>query len=1278
MDHHENQPTQSDEPVADAFPEAASHQSPYSSFLRLLNESDFLAHLHLLGSHETGSAAPRTQGFLQPKQPNDSPGLLHGRVLDQGLSEISARPVVSPFRAGELGPNQRDNLAGIAASTPLKAPANAALVSAASLASDPFDDNLDSALLKLAPPKMPSMLSEESAAVPGNQLVLVNSALKPSSQTVDEGPLESKGPPRVLDDRPQDEDDLDALLSDDPDVSYADVGPQHQFGDYDTYFQNKYKKQQVADRDYIHWEKQRRVANGQLADIPRIFAGCKIFVNGNTSPTLPVIHKLVILHGGIFLSHLLNKGAATHIICDRLTPRKRIQFKNYKVVRAKWISDCVEKETLLDWKQYRLIDDVEPLQKLLGFEKIGEVGSREHGVSEQGLEFDNDDGNAAGEESMTGEARHEDGRLEEVLADDLAAGDFEVERDDGRLQPKLDLEILQTGKEINNLDTEVYEQLSDSNSLEDPAESPPNPPPPKVDPKRVFEQNADLSGSESEFREEPEALAALEEAQDDSNLSQLKVSKPRQLYAQMDAKHPEFLKHFFANSRLHHLSTWKADLKSKFVRLVALGGLPGPKNPSAEPVIMHVDFDCFFAAASALRHPELKLDKDPIAVSHGGKSSDVASCNYVARKFGVSNGMWLGRAKERCPDLHVVDYDFEAYEKFSHAFYTYLISKKIFDSIFPVLIDEVLVDATSFCDSEDVFGAVENLCADIRHDILQITGCSVSIGASKNVMLAKMANRKAKPNGHFYLHENIQEFLDEASFSDLPGIGWGLSLKLAEQLNLDAPREIKIGQVRELTLRRLSNIFGEKLGPKIYDNCRGRDSTSIKLDLSSSEVLLGRKTVSVDVNYGIRFDTFVQAETFLMSLARELHSRLIDLGACGSAITLKLARRAADAPVNPPKFMGLGKCNFFSRSSSLGVATNDWGILGSEMRALFRTLNIPPQELRGIAVSLTKLEDIESVKKQRQQKLVFTANPARNRPKLANSSQDFPFAERISTGDSVDWAVFNQLPDDIRHELKKELLRRGIRVSGNEVSPSKKAGGGKAYMQQLFPTQPNGEFKMKRVMESPTKKKRKLNESPKKRASESREASPTPYNDTVSYDEAVLAEIPSSIRNEFMEELEWQKKHKLLGFVSMRTKLEQRQAMENTIKESVIDQKWLDVQDGLEVDFNGAKISAHDLRSQLQEWVAFSVQDGGPHPMDAEMIQEHLTTLVNRGKITRAVVLLDAADAELRTQQSILSMCGSLPDKEEVMKCGLADCRRWLVQIRAGVVDACAKKNVFL
>lgn len=1114
--------------------------------------------------------------------------------------------------------------------------------------SDPFDDDLDSFLLKFQPDKaederlapatqedaVASSRTESNEEIPGNQLAGIKKTL--SGDSPEDSVVATN------DAAAGDEVDDDAF--DDGDTTmFADVGPLHEFGDYGTYFQNKHLKQQKADAAYIEWEKQRRAASGEEIEGKDIFAGCVIFVNGNTVPSLGVIHKLVILHGGVFLNYLTSKGAATHIVCDKLTPRKRIQLRNYRVVRAQWVADCVKEKKLLNWRDYRLIDDVDYDQKRLGFAVADETTLR----SEELAEVEGEEHFHLQIEEQVEHEQMKDGLIDsvEVLEHD------EMKHDDGLLEGEHRFE-----------DGSIEETAANESSDPMDASSPKNSP----------------------------------HARTQSQMVELKLAQDRSHTYAMDAKHPDFLKHFFANSRLHHLSTWKADLRARFLRMVAKRaqeeGLiktevkeAAISKPSSDNIVLHIDFDCFFALASALSHPELDMARDPIAVSHGGKSSDVASCNYVARKLGVSNGMWLGRARERCPHLKVIDYDFNTYEKHSNSFYNYLLSKKVFDSIFPILIDEALVDATSYCKGKDA-SFIEDLCQEIRKDIHELTKCTVSVGASKNVLLAKLATKEAKPNGFFHLHKDIEEHLEGCKLMDLPNVGWHISEKLANELRLDVnPKELMIKDVKSLTQKRLTDVLGEKLGRKVFELCRGIDHTSILLDLSSSETLLGRKTVSVDVNFGIRFDTFDQAEFFLMQLARELHKRLIALGVCGSVLTLKLARRAPDAPRITPKFLGLGICDFFSRSSRLGVPTNDWGILGSEMKALFRVMNIPVEDLRGVAVSVGKLEDVDVVKKQRQQRLEFNKPRDKKVAQSLQSSQLNPYADSVTGSDSIDWNVFNMLPEDIKRELKRELLRRGIPVSNKEVSPTKKLSasesGGKVYLQQMFPTQANGPFKVTRVIESP-KKKKKLGISPKKSMSPVKPPlSPTPFNETVSYDEDVLGEIPTLIREEFFKDLAWQRKNKKLNPVSMRDMIEKKNENMRAIGDSEINVDWLRAQRRAMIveSITGECFNLEETIAQVKDWVRLSVAHRGPHPDDVSVFTQYLISLASQGNINLCAAILRHIEAEIQVQNSILNMCKKEDKQSDILRSGIEDWQnQFHKNLKGALLMFLSQKNIKL
>ncbi|GLI64744.1 hypothetical protein VaNZ11_008111, partial [Volvox africanus] len=79
-------------------------------------------------------------------------------------------------------------------------------------------------------------------------------------------------------------------------------------------------------------------------------------------------------------------------------------------------------------------------------------------------------------------------------------------------------------------------------------------------------------------------------------------------------------------------------------------------------------------------------------------------------------------------------------------------------------------------------------------------------------------------------------------------------------------------------------------------------------------------------------------------------------GVRGRSLTLKLKRRQAGAP-QPAKFMGHGACDNISRSVTLSRFTDDPTDLRREAVGLLRALNIPPEELRGLGITVAKLDN---------------------------------------------------------------------------------------------------------------------------------------------------------------------------------------------------------------------------------------------------------------------------------------------------------------------------------
>ncbi|GAV03305.1 hypothetical protein RvY_13749 [Ramazzottius varieornatus] len=437
----------------------------------------------------------------------------------------------------------------------------------------------------------------------------------------------------------------------------------------------------------------------------------------------------------------------------------------------------------------------------------------------------------------------------------------------------------------------------------------------------------------------------------------------------LKAGDPNYVNQFYARSRLHHLSMWKVESKQLVQSLqdTSDGSFPGrerlrqyyaqlPSRPkeALKKVIMHIDFDCFFVSVGLLSRPHLR--GKPIAVCHGttgfktkegakegqerfDSKSEISSCNYEARNAGLKNGMYLGSAKQMCPDLVQIPYEFEEYKRISTVFYEIVASYTI--DIEAISCDEMLVDCT------DVLAASSTSPVEfvgfLRKEIFDRTGCTASAGLGKNQLLARLATRKAKPNGHMYVSDpEVKSFMNNVLVKDLPGVGYSAVEKFDKLGVKDC------GELQKVSLEKLQSVFGPKNGLKFFNYARGTDDRVVANDTV-------RKSVSADVNYGMRMTSVAQFEAFFRELSEEVQRRLDTARVKAHLITLKLLVRHPDAPFEPDKFMGCGQCNAVNKSVSLIQPTNSAEIIATEGIALFKKTGVDVKEVRGIGVQCQRL-----------------------------------------------------------------------------------------------------------------------------------------------------------------------------------------------------------------------------------------------------------------------------------------------------------------------------------
>lgn len=472
----------------------------------------------------------------------------------------------------------------------------------------------------------------------------------------------------------------------------------------------------------------------------------------------------------------------------------------------------------------------------------------------------------------------------------------------------------------------------------------------------------------------------------------------------------KFVREFFTHSRLHYLSIWSTELKQFTSDMIKQITPTIPKLPRSASLrglnlrgVVHIDLDCFFVSVSIRDKPHLR--GKPVAITHAtlpkqdecrrqntdslmgphyqGKSvsvthttlpkqdssfrqdlepdsdcrsgsdqnlkigssslplnstSDVASCSYEARDVGVSNGMSVGEALRKCPHLVLLPYDFEAYRKVSQIFYEICLHYS--STIEAVSCDETYLELTEYCRD---FEHLSTIVKKLRDEIQAKTGCTVSAGISHNMLLARICTRVAKPDGQLFLPaDKAVSFLDSQRVRDLPGVGRSTAIKLKE-LGVENCEEL-----RSMSLDRLQSYFGTKTGKTLHNYTRGIDNRELKLTAE-------RKSISVDINFGIRFKDTSEAETLLNSMSEELQKRAEKAGVSGNQITLKMKIRKQDAPVETKKYLGHGACDNVSRSLALLEPSREARECKRLAIQLLKQLKPIAADIRGIGLQLSKL-----------------------------------------------------------------------------------------------------------------------------------------------------------------------------------------------------------------------------------------------------------------------------------------------------------------------------------
>ncbi|KAI0556061.1 hypothetical protein F4679DRAFT_16481 [Xylaria curta] len=258
-----------------------------------------------------------------------------------------------------------------------------------------------------------------------------------------------------------------------------------------------------------------------------------------------------------------------------------------------------------------------------------------------------------------------------------------------------------------------------------------------------------------------------------------------------------------------------------------------------ERVVLHFDYDCFYASVFENENPPLK--SQPLGIK---QKSILATCNYVARGRGVKKLMLISEAQRICPDLILMNgEDLTRFRDVSKKLWAFLRAHSWNRRVERLGLDEVFLDVTDIVtynqemlnvhaltdsffhldrsdpvkgfafDGSAFSGCVKpkaggvdvdnplcvrlmlasHLAGYLRHKLDEDFGYTSSVGISTNKLLAKLAGNVNKPSNQTTLlatgdDDVVRSFMDAHSIRKVPGIGSRIA-QLIEEYILSRPTE---------------------------------------------------------------------------------------------------------------------------------------------------------------------------------------------------------------------------------------------------------------------------------------------------------------------------------------------------------------------------------------------------------------------------------------------------------------------------------------------------------
>lgn len=356
----------------------------------------------------------------------------------------------------------------------------------------------------------------------------------------------------------------------------------------------------------------------------------------------------------------------------------------------------------------------------------------------------------------------------------------------------------------------------------------------------------------------------------------------------------------------------------------------GPQS-NASRIIMHVDFDYFFAQCEELRRPELRTVPVVVCV-FSGRTEDsgvVSTANYVARKYGIKSGIPIRVAKSKLTDVSnavFLPLDPSYYSQVSESAMPIIASYA--DRFEHAGIDECYIDVSQRAGS---FEAAKSLAQEIKNDVKTNVQLTCSVGVAPNKMLAKIASDLHKPGGLTAIEPGTAAAsIASMDVGKIPGIGPKTSERLQE-LGVKM-----IGDLAKFDLFRLIEEFGRKTATYMHNASRGIDYEPV-IESGGKQQIMRIATLKSNA-----------------TSSAEMHSDLYEL--CQSVFQTAADKRLSFKTVGI--LLILDNLDNITRSKSLKVHSSNFESLHSAARSILDEAmgEAGPVKVRRLGVRLSDLQ----------------------------------------------------------------------------------------------------------------------------------------------------------------------------------------------------------------------------------------------------------------------------------------------------------------------------------